>query len=138
MKQANDELNVFYSLFIGAAAWAVPGAGHLLLKEYRRGILMLAGIVGLFAMGLYIGSVGVINPIEARLWYYAQMLTSPAVALIGKLNMPVDGMVPYPSYGKPYEIGQIYTFTAGALNLLCIVHAMYIAYTGKLQPEQAQ
>jgi len=34
----------------------------------------------------------------------------------------------YPVYGRPNEIGQIYTSTAGLLNLLCIVNAVYLAH----------
>jgi hypothetical protein len=135
MKQQDNEITVFYAMLIGVIAWVLPGAGHIVLKEYRRGIIIFTGITILFAMGLYIGSVGVIT--SAELWYLAQMLVSPAVVLLGKLNMQVNGMVPYPSSGKPFEIGQIYTFTAGALNLLCIINAMYMAYTGKQQPSEA-
>ena len=34
----------------------------------------------------------------------------------------------YPVYGRPAEIGQIYTSIAGLLNLLCIVNAVYMAH----------
>jgi hypothetical protein len=63
-----------------------------------------------------------------------QMLASPTVALLAKLNPTVGGLPAYPSYGKPFEIGQIYTTIAGLLNLLCIINAVYMAYSGKQQP----
>ncbi|GAJ06665.1 unnamed protein product [marine sediment metagenome] len=46
------------------------------------------------------------------------------VAFLGRLTAGAA----YPVYGWPYEIGQIYTTTAGLLNLLCIVNAVYLAY----------
>ena len=37
----------------------------------------------------------------------------------------------YTSYGKPFDIGQIYTTVAGMLNLLCILSAVYMAHCGR-------
>jgi hypothetical protein len=34
------------------AGWLVPGAGHLLLGKWIRGLLLLASIVGMFAIGI--------------------------------------------------------------------------------------
>jgi hypothetical protein len=34
------------------AGWLVPGAGHLLLGKYIRGLLLLVSIVGMFAIGI--------------------------------------------------------------------------------------
>lgn len=41
-----------------------------------------------------------------------------------ELNIYTD----YPVYGKPNEVGQIYTSISGLLNLLCIVNAVYLAH----------
>jgi len=112
-------------------AWLVPGAGHLLIKHKKRGIIIFAAISFLFVLGLFVGSIAVINPVQDKLWYMAQILTSPLIAIIGKITVHGN----YQSYGKPFEVGQIYTSIAGLLNLLCIINAVYIAYTGKLPPE---
>src|SRR5436305_1822268 len=34
------------------AGWLIPGAGHLLLGKYIRGLLLLISIVGMFAIGI--------------------------------------------------------------------------------------
>jgi len=47
----------------------------------------------------------------------------------GKLNV----YTAYPVYGRPNEIGQIYTSIAGLLNLLCIVNAVYLAHLRKTE-----
>ena len=34
------------------AGWLIPGAGHFLLRKWKRGALLSASIVGMFALGL--------------------------------------------------------------------------------------
>jgi hypothetical protein len=56
-------------------------------------------------------------------------MTSPAVAMLAWVTAGGN----YPAHGWPNEIGQIYTSTAGLLNLLCIVNAVYLAYLRTVQ-----
>lgn len=129
------EPNVLYVMVVGLAGWCVPGAGHLMLGERARGVIIFCAVAALFVGGLFIGSIGVIDSVNAGPWYIGQMLTSPAVMLLAKCNPTAVGGAPaYVSYGRPFEIGQIYTTIAGMLNLLCIINAVYMAYSGKQQP----
>jgi len=118
-----DNHTVFLSV-VGLLAWLVPGAGHFALGEKRRAYVICVTIVAMFFVGLYIGSVGVIDPVGAKPWYAAQMMNSPAVFFLGRISVTGD----YPVFGRPNEIGQIYTSIAGLLNLLCIVNAVYLAH----------
>ena len=113
-----------FLLTVGLLAWLLPGAGHFLLKEKKRSVIIFATIVLTFCTGLYIGSIGVIDPVGAKAWYVAQIMNSPMVATLGHLTAGGG----YPVYGRPSEIGQIYTSIAGLLNLLCIVNAVYLAH----------
>jgi hypothetical protein len=126
MAQRSKENQVLFMLFVGLLAWLVPGAGHFVLKEKKRSIIIFATIVLTFVTGLYIGSIGVIDLVGATPWYVvlAQIMNSPFVLLLGRLTASGG----YPVYGWPNEIGQIYTSTAGLLNLLCIVNAVYLAH----------
>ena len=133
--QSDKDRGLLQVVIVGLLAWVVPGAGYIALGDRRRGLVVGGAIVATFLLGLYIGSIGVVDPAGASLWYAGQMLASPMVSLLGQLNIPVNSIVPYESYGKPYEIGQIYTSIAGALNLLCIINAAYMAYSGKQQPD---
>ena len=116
-------------MVVGLLAWLVPGAGHFVLKEKKRAIIIFATIVLTFCMGIYVGSIGVIDPVGAWWWYVAQIMNSPMVAVLGHLT--AGGA--YPVYGRPNEIGQIYTSIAGLLNLLCIVNAVYLAHLRSTQ-----
>ena len=40
----------------------------------------------------------------------------------------------YYVFGRPNEIGQIYTSIAGLLNLLCIVNAVHISHMRQIDP----
>ena len=114
-------------LIIGLAAWMVPGAGHFLLRERKRGIILFFVITSLFAAGLFIGSIGVVDWVTGRIWFYAQILCSPAVGIIANITKSGNYIV----YGRPCDIGQIYTGIAGLLNLLCVLSAVYMAYCGR-------
>ena len=116
--------HALFLIVVGALAWLVPGAGHFLLDKRRQAAVILVAVVLTFLMGLFIGSVGVIDPVGAKPWYAAQVMNSPVVILLGRISVAGN----YPVYGRPNEIGQIYTSIAGLLNLLCIVNAVYLAH----------
>ena len=124
MAQRSKEGHYLMLLIVGLAGWLAPGGGHLVLKKYRHAIIIFVTIVATFGIGLYIGSIGVINPIGAKPWYVAQIMNTPAVAALGQMTKTEE----YAVYGRPNEIGQIYTSIAGLLNLLCIVNAVYLAH----------
>lgn len=116
-----------FLVIVAVLAWAVPGAGHFVIKERKRAVIIFITITLTFITGLYIGSLGVIDPVGAWPWYIGQMMTSPAVGMLGQIARTGQ----YTSYGKPADIGQIYTSIAGMLNLLCIISAVYMAYAGR-------
>ncbi len=124
MAQRSRESHVLFLLIVGLVGWLVPGGGHAVIGEKRHAFVIFVTISALFVVGLYVGSIGVINPVSAKPWYLAQILNSPAVAAIGHMTAKGD----YAVYGKPSEIGQIYTSIGGLLNLLCIVNAVYLAH----------
>lgn len=133
--------HALFLVVVGALAWLVPGAGHWAINEKRRAVVIGVSVALTFLVGLYVGSMGVIDPVGAKPWYAAQMMNTPAVYFLGKHVTNVNAraelqenprqestIVPYSVYGRPNEIGQIYTSIAGLLNLLCIVNAIYMAH----------
>ncbi|MCE5186303.1 MAG: hypothetical protein LLF76_09285 [Planctomycetaceae bacterium] len=119
--------HALWLVIVGLAAWAVPGAGHFLIRERKRGVILFVCITALFCTGLYIGSIGVVNRVASWPWFLAQIFFSPAVGILSKLTQ--NGQ--FPTYGRPCDIGQIYTGIAGLLNLLCILSSVYMAYCGR-------
>lgn len=131
MKSVRNSVDfMLFLVIVGLAAWAVPGAGHLLIREHKRAIIICLTVLGLFATGLFIGSLGVLEPVQTAWYIFAgQMLTTPAVGVLTDIAQKGG----YVSYGWPADIGMIYTIIAGLLNLLCISNAVYMAYTGRGQ-----
>lgn len=129
MAQRSKEAHVLILLIVGILAWLVPGGGHLALNKKKHAVIILVTIALTFCTGLYIGSVGVIDPVGAKSWYIAQLMNSPAVFFLGNISKAGD----YAVYGRPNEIGQIYTSIAGLLNLLCIVNAVYWAHLRRIE-----
>jgi len=125
--------HALYLIVVGAVAWLVPGGGHFLLTERKRAAIMFAFIVLTFLVGLYVGSIGVIDPVNAKPWYAAQVMNSPLVILLGQVAASGN----YPVYGRAGEIGQIYTSVAGLLNLLCVVNAIYVAHQRTVEETKA-
>ena len=123
-----------WCLLSAALAWCIPGGGHLLLKEPKRSLIIFVTVTVTFVLGLYVGSFGVIDPVGGKWWFMAQIMATPAVAVLGDLT--ANSM--YPVYGKPLEIGQIYTSVAGLLNLLCIINACYLTYLQKTYYSEGQ
>jgi hypothetical protein len=125
----SKENHTLFLLTVGLLAWLVPGAGHLMINQKKHAIIIFATIILTFCAGLYVGSIGVINPVGAKPWYVAQIMNSPMVAVLGYVATTGD----YTVFGRPNEIGQIYTSIAGLLNLLCIVNAVYLAHLRKTE-----
>lgn len=129
MKPSRNSVDfLLFLAIVGLSAWAVPGAGHLLIRQPKRAVIIFIAVAGLFVTGLYIGSLGVLEPIQTA-WYIfvGQMLTTPAVGMLTQMAQKGGYVV----YGRPADIGLIYTIIAGLLNLLSISNAVYMAYTGR-------
>ena len=126
MEWRSKDNHALLLLIVGLMGWLIPGAGYFVLNEKKRSIIIFATIIVTFCTGLYIGSIGVIDPVGATPWYVygAQIMNSPMVAVLGHLTAAGG----FPVYGRPNEIGQVYTSIAGLLNLLCIVNAVYLAH----------
>lgn len=61
----------------GIAAILLPGAGHVVRGERQRGILIGAGILGLFFGGMLIGGIDVVDSEEDFPWFIPQALVGP-------------------------------------------------------------
>lgn len=112
---------------VGLVGWVIPGAGHFLIKQPRRAVIIFTTIALTFCTGLYIGSIGVIDSIGGWAWYIAQMMATPLAWILDYQARRGD----YHSYGRPCDLGQIYTAVAGLLNLLSVLSAVYMAYAGR-------
>ncbi|MHC4638483.1 MAG: DUF6677 family protein [Planctomycetota bacterium] len=132
MKLSSKNTVLLFMMTVGLVGWIVPGGGYFILKKHKHAVIVFLVITLTFLTGLYVGSIGVIDPVKSKIPYVGQILNSPFVAVMSNKT----GSGSYPVSGKPEEIGQIYTSTSGLLNLLCIVNCVYLAHLRKFGQEQ--
>ena len=108
-----------------AAAWAVPGGGHLVLGRRQKGLTLLIVLPLMFAFGLWIQ--GRIFPFQIS----DVLVGLAAIADLGiglpyflaKLAGAGGGNV----IAITYEYGNTYVIVAGLLNMLAVLDAFDIA-----------
>ena len=108
-----------------AAAWAIPGAGHLWLGRRSKGLIFLVALPLMFIIGL---------AIHGRLFPFE--LSEPLVCLAAFANLGMGAVYFAASalgYGAgdvravTYEYGNAFLIVAGLLNLLVVIDAYDIA-----------
>ncbi len=108
--------------YVGIVAWFIPGGGHMMHKQWGRGITMLVAICGTFLLGLMLGGVEMIDPKVP--WYYAQIIAGGPTVLATLIQSP--DVTSADIYGRGVDLGQLYAGVAGLLNLLCIFDALVL------------
>ncbi len=112
---------------IVALAWAIPGAGHLLLRRRQKGIIFLIALTLMFATGLWL---------EGRIFPLGFDLSQPLVGLAAIANLGIG--VPYfvatfTGHGAgrvvaiTYEYGNAFAIVAGLMNMLVVLDAWDVA-----------
>jgi hypothetical protein len=110
---------------ICAAAWAIPGGGHLWQGRIQKGIIFLVTLPLMFGLGLWL---------EGRLFPFE--IAQPLVALAAFADIGMG--VPYfiakamgAGAGRvtaiTYEYGNAFLIVAGLLNMLVVLDAFDIA-----------
>lgn len=110
---------------ICAAAWALPGAGHLWLGRTQKGLIFLVTLPLMFVFGLWL---------EGRIFPFE--LSQPLVALAAFADIGLG--VPYfvakamgagagRVIAQTFEYGNAFLIVAGLLNMLVVLDAFDVA-----------
>lgn len=108
-----------------AVALSIPGAGHLMLGYYRKGLVFLTVLLGMFVIGLRFGgqlfpfstSEPLVFLAAAAQWAVAGPRVFAALASAG-LGEPV---------AVTYEYGNTFLIVSGLLNVLIALDAWDLA-----------
>jgi hypothetical protein len=122
---ADREQSAIYTYLVCLAAWAIPGAGHLLLGRVQKGVTFLIALTLMFVFGLWLQ--GRLFPIE---------LSQPLVALAAFADLGIG--IPFfiaramgAGAGRvvalTYEYGNAFLIVAGLMNMLVVLDAFDIA-----------
>lgn len=145
MPHDTDELDGPLNWGAAFLGWILPGFGHIFLGHLRRGLLAMCGILGLFFGGIVIGGVDCVDRREDPLWFYAQAAAGPVAfaadwansallktGIVGELvespparpGNPPPLVSTFKSVTVASEIGTLYCFLAGLMNLVVILDAL--------------
>ena len=112
---------------IAALAWAIPGAGHLMLRRRQKGFTFLVVLTMMFATGLWLE--GRIFPLGFDV--YQPLVGLAAIADLG-IGLPYF-IAKFMGHGAgrvvaiTYEYGNAFVIVAGLLNLLVVLDAWDVA-----------
>lgn len=122
VEQSTSQVSPTIALIAG---WLVPGAGHLLLGKWIRAVLLMASIVGMFAIGIALGgkiySPNTGEPLE-MLGFAGDLGTG---VLYGIARLLGWGQAPVLTAIADY--GKIFIVVAGLLNVVAAVDAHSLA-----------
>ena len=120
---------------MGAAAWAVPGAGHFLQGRWVRGLIVASAICGMFIIGLIFG--GHLFGLGGGSGEGASSLLQlpPTIANLGTGLLYLlcwasnTGFSDAAEYARraTFEYGNTFLLVAGLLNYLAMLDAFDIA-----------
>jgi len=102
-------------------AWAVPGLGHFLQKQMKKGIIFFSGIVILLSLGLIMqGQIGLL--------YDSQPLT--LIKFLGSIGngifliiIKLAGFGAGNARSVTFDYGTAYLVASGFMNFLVAIHA---------------
>ena len=122
---AADETQSGGLVLLCLASWAIPGVGHLWLGRRHKGVVFLAALPLMFAIGL---------AIHGRLFPFDFSEPLVALAAIADLGIGLIYMVASAlGFGAgdvravTYEYGNAFLIVAGLLNLLVVIDAYDVA-----------
>ncbi len=127
-------------------AFLLPGLGHVLLGEVKRGLIIGGFTLALFFGGLLLGGIAIVDrdapnppfvrvfqvflaPTWAAEWVREHHLVAAprtqGSALLFAEDPPLTARTYTPSFGRMEEQGVLYTAVAGLLNVMAIVDVLY-------------
>jgi hypothetical protein len=125
VQPALPDLGAGQALVACAAAWLVPGLGHIVLKRWQRGLLFFVLVMVSILVGCNL---------EGNLYRVVPNEPLSLLATLGSLGMGIPYFVlryglDYAGniVGAGYEYGTAFLLTAGLMNWLLVLDAWDIA-----------
>jgi hypothetical protein len=120
--EAVDQARAFR---ICALAWLLPGAGHFLLGQGRKGGIFFIVLLTMFAVGLAGG--GRLFPFQTSEWLLLLAAGAQWVLLVPHLLASIAGLGHGDVIAATYEYGNTFLIVGGLLNALVILDAYDVA-----------
>jgi hypothetical protein len=115
---------------IGLAAWAFPGAGHLLQRRWARGLLLGGAVWAMFLTGLWLGGhlfmMSSSDQGVAKLLQILPMIANAGSGLPYVVCWVTNSGFTEKAQLLTYEYGNTFLLVAGLLNYLAMLDAFDI------------
>lgn len=125
-------------LLYGALGWAVPGLGHFVKGERRKGVLFAATLLGCFAAGEIMSDFRAVSTEEHEIAFWAQVgMGLPTLACVyydKHFNDSTDSNKPT-SVPPLLDCGIMYTCVSGLLSMVLVVDLLFPVHKTKQPPE---
>lgn len=109
------------SLPILLAAWLIPGAGHVLHGDLRRGAIFFVVLTSTFALGIAFG--GRLFPLQLSEWLVFLAGIAQWGAGLPRLVAGIAGVGAGDVVAVTYEYGNTFLMASGLLNALVVLDA---------------
>ena len=109
---------------VGLLAWLVPGAGHFYLGLRKRALLLFIAIELTYFIGLYIGTIRVVDPAHSMFWFVPQVFAGLNTMIVRLWVVNLASSNTSLPYDWSYNMAVLYTGAAGLLNLLTILDSI--------------
>lgn len=106
-----------------AATWLLPGLGHLLQGRKARGFVVMALLVGLFAVGTFLSEGSNLSR-ERHFYYWAGQFLAGGPAILTEV---LSGRPPITGEIRFVDVGLLYASMGGLLNILAMLDVFNVA-----------
>lgn len=103
-------------------AWMIPGAGHLFLGKWRKGLFFLFLLGATYLFGLWIVGFRAVS-FDDNPFYYVGQYGSGATFLLARL-MSVEKAYPREDAPGWFDPGLLYVCVVGLLNLILMLNVL--------------
>jgi hypothetical protein len=101
------------------AAWLIPGAGHVLHGDVRRGGILFVTLTAMFALGIAFG--GRLFPFQLSEWLVFLAAVAQWGAGVPRLIAGLAGVGDGDVIAVTYEYGNTFLMASGLLNALVVL-----------------
>ena len=108
------------AFFVG---WLVPGAGHVLLGKWKKGLFFFLILAATYAFGMHIAGWRPVS-FDDNPFYFVGQYGSGATLLIAKLRGAEKAVVSDRIHPSWFDPGLLYVCVVGLLNLVIMLNVL--------------
>lgn len=124
-----ERMNPFLAVIAAAAAWGVPGLGHLLLRRWGKALVYFLAVGALVTTGMLMRG-NIFHSGGADAFETLGFLADVGSGVFYFLAPKIDSLGPDVSHAAG-DYGTRLIAAAGVLNMLCVLEAFEIGLRGR-------